>query len=501
MQKQAPSLARILIAVGFALSCFGLLLFLWIAFGGPTPFKPQSYRFTANFPEAVQLAQETDVRVGGVSVGKVKKVGLPKDQDSTQAEIELQPQFAPLATDARAILRQKTLLGETYVELTRGSTGNTNQAQHLVGDSVTGPTIPEGGHLADSQVQDQTQIDEIFNALDPETRQNFRLWQQNAAIAGEGRGLDLNDALGNLGPFAADAAEVLATIRRQNKAFGDLINHTGGVFAALTEHEQELAGAITGSNATFGALAAREQALAETIKIFPTFNNETRLTFDRLDRFAHNTDPLIRDLQPVARDLSPTLRSIRKLSPQLKKLFRRLDTLITAGVTGLPALQSILTELRPLFSALNPFLANLNPVVRYLNFFRKNVADFLGGPPAALAGSMDPGLTPGQPAPRHFLRQVGYTSAESLSIQPTRRSTNRGNGYVQPEGMTNVAAAQGGIFPNFDCDNTGAPGNGTVPPYPANPPSSADSFAPCFIAPAYPAVFGGGRAPQIFADP
>ena len=77
MQKQAPSIGRILVAVGFALSCFGLLLFLWITFGGPMPLKPKSYRFTADFPEATTLAIESDVRIGGVSVGKVKQLELP----------------------------------------------------------------------------------------------------------------------------------------------------------------------------------------------------------------------------------------------------------------------------------------------------------------------------------------------------------------------------------------------------------------------------------------
>ena len=76
MQKSAPSLGRILIAVGFALSCFLLLLFLWVSFGGPVPLKPESYRITAYFPEATQLATESDVRIGGVSVGKVKSVDL-----------------------------------------------------------------------------------------------------------------------------------------------------------------------------------------------------------------------------------------------------------------------------------------------------------------------------------------------------------------------------------------------------------------------------------------
>src|SRR5918998_2483796 len=123
MQKQAPSIGRMLVAAGFTLSCFGLILFLWLAFGGPIPLKPQSYRVTAYFPEATTLLPESDVRIGGVSVGKVKAIELaPPDKrvngrDTTAAEIEIQPEFAPISSDARAILRQKTLLGETYVEL------------------------------------------------------------------------------------------------------------------------------------------------------------------------------------------------------------------------------------------------------------------------------------------------------------------------------------------------------------------------------------------------
>ena len=67
------------------------------------------------------------MRIGGVSVGKVKSIELaPPDQrvngkDTTEAEIEIEPEFAPISTDAQAILRQKTLLGETYVELTSGT--------------------------------------------------------------------------------------------------------------------------------------------------------------------------------------------------------------------------------------------------------------------------------------------------------------------------------------------------------------------------------------------
>src|SRR5687768_8612313 len=127
MQKQAPSIGRVLIAVGFTLSCFGLILFLWIAFGGPTPLRPESYRITGYFPETTTLAVESDVRLGGVSVGKVKEIALAPPEyrvegnDTTEVVMEIRPEFAPVSEDAKAILRQKTLLGETYIELTPGT--------------------------------------------------------------------------------------------------------------------------------------------------------------------------------------------------------------------------------------------------------------------------------------------------------------------------------------------------------------------------------------------
>src|ERR687888_500938 len=128
METRPPTVTRILVAIGFALSCFGLALFLWIAFGGPLPLKPEGYRFTVPFNEATQLSVESDVRISGVSVGKVKDIQIA-DNGLADATIELDSRYAPIPTDTRAMLRQKTLLGETFVELTPGSDN--------------GPTVPE----------------------------------------------------------------------------------------------------------------------------------------------------------------------------------------------------------------------------------------------------------------------------------------------------------------------------------------------------------------------
>src|SRR3954463_14805360 len=116
MQKSAPTLPKLLTMVVFALTCFGLLLFLWLSFGGTIPLKPKGYRVKVAFPEATQLGLYADVRTAGVTVGKVRTKELDPHGNRTIATIELDRRFAPLHANARAILRQKTLLGETYIE-------------------------------------------------------------------------------------------------------------------------------------------------------------------------------------------------------------------------------------------------------------------------------------------------------------------------------------------------------------------------------------------------
>ena len=438
MQKQAPNVGRVLTMVLFALSCFGLLLFLWLSFGGPVPLKPQGYRFKVAFPEAATLGLEADVRMAGVNVGKVRQKELDPAGNRTLVTIELENKYAPVKQDARGILRQKTLLGETYVELTPGDPGAED--------------VPEGGRLKNGRVVDSVQLDEIFEAFDPVTRQAFRSWQQSLAPSIEGRGMDLNDAFGNLPTFAASGADLLEVLNTQSGAVSRLFSNTGVVFAALTRREDQLANLIRNSEATFAATASEREALAESFQIFPTFLDESRLTLRRLQRFSVDTRPLIRDLRPVARDLRPTLRSVRLLAPDLKAFFQDLGPLIAAAKRGLPALRAVLRETRPTLARLGPFLQELNPILEWLEQNQREVSTFLSNGISAVADeteSLDP-IGRG-----HYLTQIGPTGTESVAVYPNRLPTNRGNAYIGPAQLDSRILNIRSITPSFDCNNAG----------------------------------------------
>jgi phospholipid/cholesterol/gamma-HCH transport system substrate-binding protein len=445
VQTSVPSFSRVMVMVGFALSCFALLLFLWLSFGGPIPLKPKGYRVQVGFPEATQLGLEADVRVAGVSVGKLRKKELDPKGNRTLVDLEIDRKFAPLKADTKAILRQKSLLGETYVELTPGSSKQ---------------TIPEGGRLPNGHIQSTVELDEIFQALDPTTRAAFRNWQQDLAKGINGRGRDFNDALGTLPGFAKDGGDVLAVLDGQEGAVTRLVKNTGVTFGALTQDEQQLANLITSAGQVFDATASQADALAETIRIFPTFLDESKATLERLQTFSANTRPLIQDLRPVAQDLKPTLRDVRELSPDLRRFFRDLDPLIKASRTGLPAGSEVIRGLKPTLAELTPFLQQVNPILQYLELSQFQVSDFLSNGAAALADT--------EPSPSggvgHYLRQFGPLGSESLAIYKDRLNTNRGNSYPPP--LAWFGDLQGsGIFPNYDCKASGGP----VKPSEGNP--------------------------------
>ena len=450
MQKRAPTLANLLVIVVFVLACFGLLLFLWESFGGPVPLKPRGYRIHAAFPNGLQLAEQADVRISGVPVGRVVTV-KPTTTVGTglsEATLEIDSRYAPIRANTRAILRVKTLLGETYVQ--------------LIPEGNNAPYIPDEGRIRNSQIEPTVTLDEILATFNPRTRQMFKLWQQSWANSFRGRGEDINSFFATFEPFVINTNKFVRLLAAQEGAVTALIHNTGVVFNALAGRDHQLEGLIANGERTFSAAAEESQAFAAAFRALPGFESASTIALRQLDTFANAANPYYEQFRAVEKQLTPTVKALIPFAPAFEHQVVALGGWTKASEQGLPAFERILALTTPVLNELTPELRNLNPFLRNLGEYEPELQSFFANATAASeANSNNEQVTvsSGEKPRQHYLRGMNVVGPESLAVYSTPVGTNRGNAYFQPGAFASLLSGLP-VFSSAFCANSSPAASG-----------------------------------------
>lgn len=433
MATRPPGLRSILIAVAFALSVFGFSLFVWMSFGGEIPLKPKGYRVNVLFAsEAAQLSTGADVRIAGVRVGDVKSID--RSIRGTDAVIQLDPEFAPLEADSRAIIRFKTLLGESFVELTPGTR--------------EGPELPENGRLPTAQVQPVETVDEVLGAFDEPTRRDFRVFLGDLSGALDERGPDVNSAIGNAAPTVEELQALVELLDRQEPAVRGLVRDGGIALGSVARRGRDVRRLVVAGNRVLGTTAARNRGLTATVDELPPLLREMRKALVEIDKTSQDAAPTLRALRPVAPLVRPGLEATNQLAPELHGLFRELDPVLESAQDGLPAAQRVVESARPLMRILDPAVRELVPVVQLIESYKLDLVTALAKVAAATEGT----YKRGDGSQVHILRVLAPLTNELLVGYAERLPTNRHNPYLKPGGLEGMAGAG---LKAFDCENTG----------------------------------------------
>jgi phospholipid/cholesterol/gamma-HCH transport system substrate-binding protein len=443
MQKRAPTLGNILVIILFVLSCFGLLMFLWESFGGPLPLKPRGYRFTIAFQRTLALSEESDVRISGVNVGHVVSVKLGND-GRTHTNIELSSRYAPIRRNMHAILRQKSLLGETYVQ--------------LIPEGQTGPLLADGGQLPNSQVEPSVTLDDILTAFDQKTRRAFQVWQAAVQEGISGRGEGINASFAQLEPFAESANKLVTLLAAQEGAVKALVRNTGVVFNALASRDHQLEGAIVNGEHTFHAAAESSQAFAEAFRALPTFEHNSRIALKELDAFAAVSSPYLDEFRPTERKLSALLRAAQPFVPQFNGFLTSLGPLTAAAKTGLPELSKILNLTTPVLENIRPVLHNFDPFLQLTGQYVPEIQSFFANVTAAAQAQATNSNVPGGPK-QHILTTLAVLNPESLATYASKVGTDRSNPYLLPGGLRALTSGIP-VFDSRSCANSAPSVNG-----------------------------------------
>lgn len=235
------------IFAGYTLSSLLVLGFLARQMGGEFFLQP-IYHVKAVFATGSQLVVGDDVTIAGLRIGRVD--GLSPTDKGTLADLSLHPQFGSMRTDAHAVIKAKNLLGETYVELSRGG-----EPQKL----------PDGGVIPIDRTLTPVELSQVLQALDPSVRDHLVLLINSLGAGLAGRGGDLNVQAGDLEQLAADLQVISRTLVSNQDHFDRLLMSLGKIMDTLAAYHSQFRALIADWDRLMQALASHERDLQGAI--------------------------------------------------------------------------------------------------------------------------------------------------------------------------------------------------------------------------------------------
>jgi phospholipid/cholesterol/gamma-HCH transport system substrate-binding protein len=310
------------------------------------PFELQAAFSTA---QAVTPGQGQTVRVSGVRVGDISKVGL-KDGRAV-VTMSLDPQYKDLVhTDATALLRPKTGLKDMFIELDPG----TSRAPL----AKRGWTLPVGNTLPD------VNPDEILASLDADTRDYLTLLVDGAGQGLKGRGDDLREVFRRFEPTHRDLARVNGLVAHRHRNLSRLVHSLGDLDDELADKSDDLAALVSSSSAVFGSFASEQANVTRAVGDLPAALRQTTDTLARVERFAEVLRPAAVHLQPAVKALDRANHAVTPFATEATPIVR--DEVRPFVRDGRPVVRSARTpaselasstpDLKRSFKVLNDFL-------------------------------------------------------------------------------------------------------------------------------------------------
>ncbi|HEU4981033.1 MAG TPA: MlaD family protein, partial [Solirubrobacterales bacterium] len=251
------------------------------------PFVP-TYKISAEIPNANTLVPGNDVRIGGLRIGQItdiEPVGHDDGSVSAKVDMELNKDLEPLPEDTNVVVRQRSALGLKYLELRRGDSDEGFSA---------GATMP----LSSAQPE-PVEIDEVFNMFDEPTRNAIQANLLEFGNALAGRGVSLNNTIGELRPLVERLEPVMRNLASPDTGlsrFVSALTATAEEAAPVAEIQGQL---FVDLETTFRAFAdVARPYIQEAISRSPETEDVAIDTLPRIRPFLANTAVLFSELRP-----------------------------------------------------------------------------------------------------------------------------------------------------------------------------------------------------------
>jgi phospholipid/cholesterol/gamma-HCH transport system substrate-binding protein len=282
-----------IIAVGALALVVLIVAFLVFSGGGGATYKLE-------FKEGDQLVLGDQVQVGGVPVGSITNIQLTHDFKAL-VTIHVDSSLTPLHEGTVAQVRVPSLssVANRYIALTPAP--NNRRA------------LPAGATLPASVTGEVTDLDALFNTLNPATRKGLQQFVQGLSQQYAGAGRSFGETTEYFGPFLGATSHVLSELTRDQSTFTSFLVETAKAVTTIGARAEPLSDLIENANTTFQAIGSRQTQLAAGLRQLPLTLHQGNATFAEFPSTLAALKTLVNTSKPTTKPLITLLEHLRTL--------------------------------------------------------------------------------------------------------------------------------------------------------------------------------------------
>jgi ABC-type transporter Mla subunit MlaD len=331
------------LGIGALAAALAVALLLVLRGGG----DEGSYLVRAEFRNAFTVSEGEDVKIAGVTVGRIRALDVTERQTAAVVLDITEPGFQDFRRDAECTIRPQSLIGEKFVECTP-----TRPRE---------PGAPPAPPLREIEVDGERQrllpvtntsrpvdLDLVNNTLRLPYRQRLSLILNEFGAALAGRGEDLRRVIRTADPALKETDEVLEILAEQNEQLADLARDADTALEPLARERERVGSFVTNANSVAQATADRSPQLEESLRRLPRFLRELQPTMERLEGVSGELTPVLSDLRAAAPGVNRTLAELGDFSEAGIPAFRTLGDALDVGRPALLRAKPIVDDLREL---------------------------------------------------------------------------------------------------------------------------------------------------------
>lgn len=306
------------------------------------------------------------VRVAGANVGEIESVDvtMPGEVDSYRnghpraipgkAVLVMKitdPGFQDFRGDASCLIRPQSLIGEKYVDCrpTLPRAPGSRPAPPLKRIPAGQPGA--GEYLLPLENNSVSVDPDLINNIQSlPYAQRFRLILNELGAGLAGRGEDLREIVKRANPVLRDVDRLFAILSDQRDRLARLASDSERILAPLSRQRAHVAGFFANAGAAAQASSERGAALEASLRKFPTFLRQFRLTMHSLQGFSDAAAPVFSDLGVAA--------------PSLTRATRALTPFSAASTVSLRALGGVAETAGPKLRAADPIVRKARDLAR-----------------------------------------------------------------------------------------------------------------------------------------